>query len=613
MPGLTFVCDFSGRLCEEGAHLVQRLAASTGAPGPGAGLLLHEPHYALDCAAHEDYPVDVFDRDGLWIYLEGCLYGKDEAAVRAEVSRVARLAFDDRETARGGIRRWLLSADGDFIIVAHHKASRQVAILNDVLGRLPLYYHRGDRRFILSRDPGGVAALADATGVDRMAIAQLLVLRYALGERTLAQGVSRLGPATLIVARGPDAAVEMAAIHRFNFDAKAHRDKPVRANARALASRFCQSCERRRHPRDGNVLALSGGLDCRSILAAFRRVGAELHTATYRDADLDAGPDIKVAEELARTLGLDWRLFDLPAPKGKDHLASLEMKDGNCSLTETFYLPFLEQVKQAFGPGIRYFTGDGGDKQLPLLAPARRVKNLDELATYLIEHTRVLSIDDASELTGLPQGEIAGEVKRRLASYPETDLDQKYLHFFVHERGMKWLWEIEDERRFLFWTVAPFYSAEFFDYAMNCPNEQKSLHGLYREFLLALSPGTCAVADANVRLPITSRWYGVARRILAALQRSPRLWRLVRRLLRTTLYRATCGPDSNHIRCLREQLRGCPQIGDVLSVPALERMFASSTKHTRLEFEAILTATSAIERRARGESTFLRYLEKEFI
>ena len=80
------------------------------------------------------------------------------------------------------------------------------------------------------------------------------------------------------------------------------------------------------------------------------------------------------------------------------------------------------------------------------------------------------------------------ELRDHVSSYPERDFVQKYVHFVTCERIFKWLTEGEDRNRCFFWSATPYSSFEFFESAMRCPDEQKSYYGLYREFLLQLSP-----------------------------------------------------------------------------------------------------------------------------
>ena len=74
--------------------------------------------------------------------------------------------------------------------------------MNDILGRLPLYYHYSIKLgLIISRELQFISFLTgEANGgkFDRMAIAQYLLFGYPLGERILQADIFRVKPASLI-------------------------------------------------------------------------------------------------------------------------------------------------------------------------------------------------------------------------------------------------------------------------------------------------------------------------------------------------------------------------------------------------------------------------------
>ena len=106
-----------------------------------------------------------------------------------------------------------------------------------------------------------------------------------------------------------------------------------------------------------------------------------------------------------------------------------------------------------------------------------------------------------SALTGTDPAEILADLEGYLSSYPERDQRQKYAHFFLCERAMKYHSEAEDRNRCYFWGVTPFSSLDFFQYATGCPDDQKSSYGLYREFLLRIMPSVAAIEHSGLGVP----------------------------------------------------------------------------------------------------------------
>jgi asparagine synthase (glutamine-hydrolysing) len=180
---------------------------------------------------------------------------------------------------------------------------------------------------------------------------------------------------------------------------------------------------------------------------------------------------------------------------------------------------------------------------------------------------------------------------------------------------MKWLFEGEDRNRFYFWSGSPFYSIQFFTYAMNCPDSQKSRYLLYRRVLEELSPLAAETPDDNVGLPPASRWHG--------LKRTSKTWiqdwlsaSLRRRLKHSLFPRLRSGqaynPQSLLVRCLREQLDSCDAPGGCLSNATLKSIIDNVRHHSRFEMENLFAVTSWVEELDRGYSSIEPYNDVRF-
>ena len=160
------------------------------------------------------------------------------------------------------------------------------------------------------------------------------------------------------------------------------------------------------------------------------------------------------------------------------------MKTGLNYLSMSFIIQFLDKLRSTYGSGMTYITGDGGDKLLVDLRPKKSLRSLSDLVQYIVSRHQRFSLEDVSRMTGIPECDIIHGISKHVGSYPEPDWDSKYVHFVIFERGRRWLFEGEDRNRNFFWHLAPFYGIQFFRYAMNCPDEQKANHRLYKELLV---------------------------------------------------------------------------------------------------------------------------------
>ena len=100
------------------------------------------------------------------------------------------------------IKNWLINTDGDFIIYAYNHDDNSILILNDVFGRLPLYYYSHKDEIIVSRYIKFIKNCKSKLNPDRMYLAQFLLLGYSLGTRTIIEQVHQLTSGSLLFFKG---------------------------------------------------------------------------------------------------------------------------------------------------------------------------------------------------------------------------------------------------------------------------------------------------------------------------------------------------------------------------------------------------------------------------
>ena len=275
------------------------------------------------------------------------------------------------------------------------------------------------------------------------------------------------------------------------------------------------------------------------------------------------------------------------------------MKNGLNPLYLSFLLAFLGQLRRSWGSDVVFVSGEIGDRVLPDRRPSVDFAGIEELVDHLISQDPKFSLRTVSALTALEPADILAELRDHVSSYPERDSIQKYIHFVTYERIFKWLTEGEDRNRCFLWSATPYSGFEFFDSAMRCPDEQKSYYGLYREFLLQLSPAAAAIEHAGTGAAVTSDRFKTVRKALAFLQDDPDL----RRRLQTVM-----GPpqgydrDPTTIACLREQAAHCDAIFEYLSAPVLSNIVDRHMYYTKESIDLLFTITATIEERLTGKS-----------
>ena len=467
---------------------------------------------------YPSYPVTEVETEEALVVLEGRLYDVSEA--EATLRRLADALLDGR---LGDVTDWLLDRDGDFLVTVVDAERDDVYVLNDTFARLPTYRATVDDTTVVSRELKFVREFAARRGspleLDALAVAQYLLFGYCLGQRTLFEGVETVPAGSLLTLDDDGARVDR--LHEYDFDDPKYDHRSVEENAGALAERFLAACERRTDDDLTDVLSLSGGLDSRAVGGAFDALDVPFVAATFDDSSDGESDEVRVARSVARTLGVPWSRYATNAAEGhRERL--VDAKQGMNYLGMAFILDFFDQLREDHG-AMRYVTGDGGDKILVDLTPAKSLGSREALVDYVVESNAQFPLDTAASVANVSAADLRDSIEERLDAYPELSTAQQYVHFLVYERGINYLNHGEDRNRYFFWSVSPFYSRPVFEYAMRCPDEQKGNRRLYRAFLEAFAPALVDEEYPNFGAPITSLEFRLKQTAFDLLSRYPAL------------------------------------------------------------------------------------------
>lgn len=563
-------------------------------------IVVDEERLKIGVTRYPGYPVRTVEDDEYLVCLEGKRYGED-------LSRDDLLTLGEKSIRkrREWLEEWIGSSDGDFVVFALEKDTGTLAVVNDAFGRLPLYAYERGEEVILTRENKFIRTFLNDVDVDSVGVAQCLLFGFTLGSRTVWENVDKLDGGSL-VRYEPGSGLERERVHRFDFGRRKDESRTIAENAATLATSFERACKRRADEASSTVVSLSGGHDSRSVAAGYRANGSPFVAATFaRPSAADSigtGADVEIAEKTANALGVDWHRVDLGPTVPEDFRLLLSLKGGMNPFTNANTVEFFRCLREEFGSGITYVTGDGGDKAVPDLSPPRDLADVDELVSYLLDaESIVFPLERVIALTGVSEAELRETVTSRVRSYPESDPGDMYVGYKVRERGFNWLNEGEDRNRAFFWSTSPFYSLPFFREAMAVPPEQKAHNRLYRAFLEQLWPEATQIDHANFRVSMASPVYPAVQRVLSVLAAHPRIEDAVRPLYRRELFSEY---DENLARLLLAQLRECDGVGDVFVEGELARIGADRSSCNSQQAHNLLTMTSAVADVTCGDPSF---------
>lgn len=626
MPGINFYGYFRGSSDPHSTVLQKAMQAACTLETHTAKIDYQAEGSVLGWSRYEVYPLRRMDEGDLVLWLDGRIYGKTDGEIQKELVGLAQGIFGAWGSSQDRLRSWMLSTDGEFVVAAHHKPTGRWAFWNDIFSRLPLYQYRTDRGIAVSRNIQYMAALREPKQYDRMAMAQFFLFDFAMGRRTFLEGVERIPTATLIRVdpKASEAAIEP--LHILNFERKDHAGKSIDENARRIAELFVSGCRNRILPGDSPVMCLSGGMDSRAVAAGLKKAGVEYPALSWLDFRGVSAPEVKIAEQVARTLGVPWTRFELRPALGKDLLEALRFKLGQVYLSSAHLHQHHRNAMKLGGPRTVYITGSGGDRINHDMRPPRLLARDDELAETIFEYARLsgrgdLLMEDISRLTGLSIDEILHELNRELRSYPEQESNQKYVHFIFHGQSIKRHHEGDDRVRNFFWSTAPYWSVPLFLYMSQCPDDQKKNHALYSRYLRELHPTL-----GSIERVINRRAYSIPIGYMEPEYREPKptIWRTVYRPIKRSWKRIRrifipstqpTGPrpfvhPSDLLECMRVQAASCAAVGATLSADAIGEILSNAGRYSAEGIAVLFTVMSAIEYMSEGRSTIEQFQDK---
>ena len=341
-------------------------------------ILLKQESFLVVCTKYPEYPTTIYENDNFWVCIEGKIYGKDDSKLEKEIDTILFEIFvsgkykEKRDSTE--VDKWLARTDGEFIIYALNKKDKEFVVINDILGRLPLYYYNDDAKVIISRelslvthliwrDDDGDSSTKNKYLFDKMSIAQYLLFGYTLDKRTLLNDIYRMQSGSLARLRIDNyhnykesgtkgISLKIENICSFNFEQKKHGQDSLKENTDRMVSLFSEACKNRADPSGNNIISLSGGLDSRLVAAFFYQNKIPCRGITYIEPGwkplLGNKSEPEIAKRISNIFGLDWKDYGSIGAKGIDYLALLRVKLGSIHLGYSFMLPLLEILRKEY-------------------------------------------------------------------------------------------------------------------------------------------------------------------------------------------------------------------------------------------------------------------------
>jgi hypothetical protein len=310
MPALVLVTSL-GRNDE---HVCRTIADVVLAPlmADGRRATVHldvADHFVASLSRRSGQPelIQTWSDDRFHVVLEGYFAGETGSAGDA--------AFVGGLLPRGHAALARLS--GSFVLIAIDRLDRTVTVWTDRGGTRPIFISSSDGVAVVAPE---LKCFRGLPGVDTTlvpgSLAAMSLNGALLNEHTYYRGVQLIGPARRVTITAHQG-VRVDRYWQRSFELDAGRRPPTAAE---VVQTLCDATRRHLAPFRRPVLALSGGLDSRLILAAARRAGLDLPAVSWGfDHVAEPGSDCQTAAELARRGGTSHRLLRLDVDALPDH------------------------------------------------------------------------------------------------------------------------------------------------------------------------------------------------------------------------------------------------------------------------------------------------------
>jgi asparagine synthase (glutamine-hydrolysing) len=455
---------------------------------PETGLLPHMRFEKIDLernaelelyiSTYKNYPFRTFAVGDLIVLFEGYIYDLPPNLFEEQIAEI--LQKDDFLDL---LARWISERDGEFMVLIFDFRRIRIHVFNDLFGRLPLYYHSENEQFLISREISVVLDTVQPKS-DPLSLASHLLLGFAIGNRTVHEGVHTLPGHSMIRI---DMKHKSFAVKTYSDPSELLKKKDPTISPEQLKDELSSALKRRIEVCGPSGLALSGGLDSRIIAGMLEEAGIKIPSFTYTRSKDSNDIDVRSARQVAErfNLGALHEIVDLSEVEQKQIDDLLRIKCGQNFLAMAYILPFLDLFRQR---ELCQITGDGGDKTLERIYPLRKLSSEKELLNYVLKKHAQMPLAKVAEQTGIEASVIMKHLSTVLNANKTLTFQERYAAFILKERGMNWLFEGEDRNRYYSWSTTPYYSPSFVKLSLAVPVIEKQ-HGRLFTSILSLLPG----------------------------------------------------------------------------------------------------------------------------
>ncbi len=370
--------------------------------------------------------------------------------------------------------------NGIFLTLMINKKKKLIQVLNDRFGFYQVFYAIDNDTFYLGDHFWEVAAKAKANKIGTEGLMEFLQFRFVSGEKTLAEEVSCIEPASLYTI---DFGSEQLSIDRKEYWQFKYEPAQFTQTEAEEAIYSCLSGIINRYKNslfaDKKIgLNLTGGFDSRYLLALLIQQNIpqdRIFTFTYGSSDCE---DVEIASQLDENLKVhhhleifDTYFRDFFRP---GHISEIINEIG----FYTYYLQGygMKKLEERYRSIDFLLTGsDGFFMGLNTSKKLFGAENIGQIIDFIYEVNATMLSDEEVKMVakngaGDPSKIVKENLKTRLADFPGDPLSAFY-DWTLKNRHRKYLLSIYEMQNRHALHLMPFYDYEFIDLMAKLPVE----------------------------------------------------------------------------------------------------------------------------------------------
>jgi len=467
-------------------------------------IVYNDASVILGRSYYDGYPFTVSQNKRRVTSIDGAIYNKSTGQVKDELDEIS-LAESNPNKLSDKIKKFVLTTHGEFVVVIYNIEKQKCLIFNDALGRLPLYYCSSPNRFpdriVMSREVKFVVPFLEKPSFDKLALAEYLLFRYPLGERTLCENIKRFPPAAMSVVDTVSGKFLLERLLLWNLDPKTENLDQLQEETRKMVKLFLGSSKNIAQTFSkewAHVVLLSGGLDSRATLGGLVKVGANPVAYTFPSGET------RIAGEIAQALRVRHQVVS-SSFKATDE-DYVKLTDGIGSSMLPHIISYLYGIRERVGYKAILHTGDGGfllKPEDPPISGTRNFSDVEKLLQYIIETEHIFDLDEISSILAIDESAFKEHLNKLITAFPEKTMEGKLMHFLLFERSFKLYFPGEDKNRIILWSTTPFYSIPFLRASTNVSQSFKDHHILYKNLLSSLNTSLSRIRYYDRLIPLS--------------------------------------------------------------------------------------------------------------